>query len=58
MDTNGWSIQHESKDWRFESPSGQVFFLSQKLKKKMNAVASAQLTFQMLPLQLKNTEEK
>ena len=41
----GYSIRHESEGWGFESPSGGDIFVS-----KMNAVARAQLTFQMLTL--------
>ena len=53
------SIQHESEGWGFESPSGQDIFCLKNFDtftrtpirvSKMNAVARAQLTFQMLTL--------
>ena len=52
-------IRHESEGWGFESPSGRdIFFLKNfdtftrtpVRVSKMNAIARAQLTFQMLTL--------
>ena len=57
-----WSIRHESEGWGFESPSGRDIFCLKNFDtftrtlfrvSKMNAVASAQSTFQMSTL-LKN----
>ena len=53
------SIRHESDGWGFESPSGRdifclknfdTFTITHVRLSKMNAVARAQLTFQMLTL--------
>ena len=55
----GQSIRHESEGWGFESPSGRDIFCLKNFYtftrtpvrvSKMNAVACAQLTFQMLAL--------
>ena len=55
----GQSIRHETEDWEFESPSGRDIFCLKNFDtfprtpvrvSKMNAVARAQLTFQMLTL--------
>ena len=57
--SNGKSIRHESDGWGIESPSGRDIFCLKNLDNftrasvrvsKMNAVARAQLTFQMLTL--------
>ena len=53
----GKSIRHESEGWWFESPSGRDIFCLKNFDtfkrtpgrvSKMNAVARAQFTFQML----------
>ena len=53
----GKSIRHKSEGWGFESPSGRDIFCLKNFDtftrtpfcvSKMNAVAPAQLTFQML----------
>ena len=65
--SKGWSIQHESKGWRLESPSGRDIFCLKNFDtftrtpirlSKMNAVACAQLTFRMLTLLKKFLEQK
>ena len=57
--SNGQSIRHESEGWGFESPSGRDIFCLKNADtfktisdhvSKMNVVACAQLTFQMLTL--------
>ena len=59
----GKSIRHESEGWGFESPSGRDILCLKNFDtfpwtpvrvSKMNAVAHAQLTFQMLTLLLKS----
>ena len=60
--SNDYSIRHESEDWVFESPSGRDIFCPKNFGtftrtsvrvSKMNAVARAQSTFQMLTLSKK-----
>ena len=53
----GQSIRHESEGWWFESPSGRDIFCLENIDtftpvrvSKMNVIARAQLTFQMLTL--------
>ena len=55
----GQSIRHESEGWGFESPSGRDMFCLKNFDtftrtpvgvSKMNAVARAQLTYQLLTL--------
>ena len=57
--SNGLSIRHESEGWGFNSLSGRDIFCLKKFDtfsrtpvhvSKINAVARAQLTFQMLTL--------
>ena len=55
--SNGKSIRHESEGWLFKSPSGRDVFCLKSIdtlirtsESKMNAVARAHLTFQMLIL--------
>ena len=59
--SNGWSILHESGGWGFESPWGRDIFCLKNFDTftrtsvhvpQINAVASAQLTFQMLTLHI------
>ena len=54
-----WSIRHESEGWGFESPSGRDIFCLKNFDtftrtpvrvSKMNAVARAKLTYQMINL--------
>ena len=65
--SRGESIRHESDNWRFESPSGRDIFCLKNFDtfarttvrvSKMNAVARAQLTFQMLTLLQKYRNDK
>ena len=56
--SNGLSIRHESEGWGFKSPSGRDIFCLENVRvSKMNAVARAQLKFQMLTL-FKNIHSK
>ena len=63
----GQSIRHESEGWGFESPSGRDIFCLKNFQKhsehpfvsrKINAVARAKLTFQMLTLLQNNASLK
>ena len=58
-DSSNESIRHDSEGWEFESPSGRDIFCLKNVDtftrtsvrvSKMNAVAHAQLTFQMIIL--------
>ena len=64
---NGKGIQHESEDWGFDSLSGRDIFCLKNFdtftrisvwESRMNAVARAQLTFQMLTLLHTNMSKK
>ena len=59
LSSNGWSIRQDSEGWGFESPSGRDIFCLKNFDtftripvrvSKLNDVARAQLTFQMLTL--------